>query len=144
MIYIKSIEIINSPDGKMIIDPKNKNQVTVYAGEHKRPTVVDKHVVEGRVFKNASGDDVCIAWNRSVQEELGLPFEKLDELRKKIEMLKRIHRLEMVELRTFLDLESTENTDLSNKLKIYHNLNWWQRILFLFGIHPVERQQQCA
>jgi len=75
---------------------------------------VTTEMIHGRVFTNKRGEHVCIGLTKEVQDALGLPFDKFDDLRRRV---------------TQLDLNVVRMKNELKPVREFRKLRWWRRVL---------------
>lgn len=119
MIVIKNVEVIEVPDHDRAVIEYFTAQPVNEGCSVALPFV--KEMVQGRIYINAKGEEVCIGMARKVQDTIGLPFGALENLRRRCESLERQNKSLWDDLR-----------DVRAKLLQYKSMGFWGRLKFLF------------
>ena len=125
MILIKDIKILYTKEDihrlRCELYPPIKELLIKQPGKAV-PAKVTPEMVFGRIFRTATGEEICIGMTGAVQKAIGLPFEAFDNLQNELEEAKNSYNI----------ICRTLNQQ-NKKLFTLQNMSWWQRLIFLFN-----------
>lgn len=107
----------------------------------KEEVYFETETIKARKFKNGSGNTIYIGLCKEAQDSIGVWLESFENLQKAYHDLhnKYIgeHRKHIYDLTSFKESLSEIRDKFwkqYNELKFYRNMNFWQRLRFLFKI----------
>ena len=123
MLAIKSIEVVEVERDRLeVADWQGIKDVRVY-DTNGTPSKMDVahafETIEGRIFVNSNGLELCIGMSKQVQDAIGLPFKAFEDAEK---VLNR--RWDDI-----MDLKRI-NEDQQKKLEVVKDANFWKRFKY--------------
>jgi hypothetical protein len=89
--------------------------------------MIEKEMVVGKIYKNFFGEEVCIGMTEQVQGAIGLPFEALDNVRRKADI--RIEKIRSESAAKIKNAQEVANAKAELKM---NSMGLWDRVVFLF------------
>ena len=123
MICVKSIELVEVDRDRVELAIYPPPSVRFHAGEIPplRDICITREMIEGRVFRNSFGREICIGMRKEVQDALGLPFEAFEGLRSQVEQKNLIVN------------------ELLSRLENIRNMGFWDRFKgLIFSYKKIE------
>jgi hypothetical protein len=125
MLIVKNIEVLQVPNDKhKIFEAISSFKRGISSNGCLPPEqLVDikEEMITGRIFVNNRGERFCIGVSEQVQEAIGLPFEAFENINRRIE----------TDTLTISKLK-TKNAVYQNQIDKYKNMNFWQKLKWLF------------